>query len=333
MSGFVDKHLKKKSWLSWLLVGVSFFYKIVVAGKRKRAVSEKIQGLRIVSVGNIVCGGSGKTPFDMTLAGYLQDKGLKVAISVRGYKSELEDGVTLISDYNKVFPIAKKAGDEPLLLAESLPRVPVIVGKDRLAAVRYLQEKFADLDVIILEDSFQNFKVAHDFDFVLFKAKVGLGNGWCLPAGYLREAEQALADADCIVVDGENHQVEKLAKKYGKQLLKGKITTRGFFAFDNSKVSEQKLKSGVCYSVSAIADPRAFEEKVEEAGIYLAKKFAFDDHHHFQDLSLHQLRDADYLLVTDKDMVKLRVKESIREKLVSLRIDYQLDLDKVRGLL
>ncbi len=333
MSSFADKHLKKKSWLSWLLAGFSFVYKGVVAFKRKRAIPARVEGVRVVCVGNIVCGGSGKTPFDMSLANYLVDKGLKVAISVRGYKSQLESGVHLISDADKVLPIASRAGDEALLLAESLPQVPVVVGKDRLSAVRYLCKRFADLDIIILEDSFQNFSVAHDFDFVLFKAKVGLGNGWCLPAGYLREGKQALRDADCIVLDGDNRQVEMLAHEYGKQVLKGKIVSRGFYAAGGKQMSVKTLQSGVCYCVSGIADPKAFEDKIEEAGIVLGKRFAFGDHHHFRDLPMAQLTEADYVLVTDKDMVKLRAVKALRDKLVSLPIEYQLDFDSVPGLL
>jgi len=308
-------------------------YKAVVTSKRKNAAPAKANGVRIIGVGNIVCGGSGKTPFDLSLGKYLQSKKIKVAISVRGYKSALEDEVTLISDRQAVLPIASKAGDEPLLLAENLLGVPVIVGKDRAKAVCYLQETFADLDVIILEDSFQNFKVAHDFDFVLFKARVGVGNGWCLPAGYLREGESALADADCIVLDGDNSRVERLASKYGVPLLKGKIVSQGFFDAEGNKVESKRLQGGVCYSLAAIADPAAFERMVEEAGVCLAKKFTFGDHHHFQDLPERKLAQADFLLVTDKDMVKLRENAKIKSKLVSLRIDYKLDFEAVRGLL
>ena len=192
MSSFADKHLKKKSWLSHLLWGASLIYRFVVAAKRKKAAPLKIKGVKIVGVGNIVCGGSGKTPFDVALARCYQEKKVKVAISVRGYKSRLESSATLISDRKAVLPQAKMAGDEPQLLAQMLPGVPVVVGKDRQRAVRLLLDKFKDLEVVILEDSFQNFKLAHDFDFVLFKAKVGVGNGWCLPAGYLREGEEAL---------------------------------------------------------------------------------------------------------------------------------------------
>ncbi len=333
MSDFAEKHLKKKSWLSRGLFGFSLLYQAITAIKRAKASPKKIGGVKIVGVGNIVCGGSGKTPFDVSLARFFLSKGMKVAISVRGYKSQLESGVSLISDRQRIFSIAKKAGDEPQLLAEKLPGVPVVVGKNRLLAVRCLQQKFPDLDVIILEDSFQNFAVAHDFDFVLFKAKVGLGNGWCLPAGYLREGKRALAAADCVVVDGENLQVETLAKKCGKQLLQGEIAAVGFFDADGKKVSLQKLTSGKCYAVSAIADPLAFEKSLEKAGVVLAEKFAFSDHCDFSDLPLEKLSSADFLLVTDKDLVKLRENAAVRERLVSLRIDYKVDFEAVRGLL
>ncbi len=329
----MHKWLLEKTFVSYLLYPFSLVYQAIVDNRRAKSLPWKPQNVKIIGVGNIVCGGSGKTPFDISLAKFLQSRGCKIAISVRGYKSELENEVTLISDRHKLLPPIVKAGDEPKLLAKRLPKVPVIVGKDRLMAVRMLLHIYSDLDFIILEDSFQNFKVAHDFDFVLFKAKIGLGNGWCLPAGYLREGHQALKYADCIVLDGDNKQIENLANQYGKQLTKGKIETTGFFDVDGQKVDVEELKKSVCCSLSAIADPKIFEKSVESFGINLVNKFRFPDHHDLEKLPWSLLSKVDYIIITDKDLMKLEDSEVLKSKLVSLRIEYNFDFDSVQGLL
>ncbi len=324
--------LLKKSFVSYILFPISLVFGFVADRRRKKSSPWKPKNVKIIGVGNIVCGGSGKTPFDISLAKFLQSKGYKIAISVRGYKSELENTITLISDRRKLLSQSFSAGDEPKLLAKRLPSIPVIVGKDRLLAVKSLLQIYSDLDFIILEDSFQNFKVAHDFDFVLFKSKVGLGNGWCLPAGYLRENSPALEDADCIVLDGDNEQVESLATRYGKQLRKGKIEARGFFDVEGQEVAVERLKNSVCCSLSAIADPNSFERSVENFGIELERNFRFPDHNNLKKLPWKYLKNADYIIVTDKDLMKLEDCEELKRKLVSLRIEYKFDFEAVQGL-
>ena len=98
----------------------------------------------------------------------------------------------MISDENQVLDLAKEAGDEAFLLASKLPGIPVIAGRNRKKAIQILEEKYPELEYIILDDSFQHLKVEHDLDFVVFNAIGGMGNGFVLPAGILRESISAL---------------------------------------------------------------------------------------------------------------------------------------------
>ena len=150
-------------------------------------------------------GGTGKTPFTIFLAKYLQQKGFKIAVSHRGYKGDFENTNILISDAHKVFEEAKNAGDESYLLALKLNGIPVIVGSNRQISIRILEKRYPELDYIILDDSFQKHSIKKDFEFVIFKSTIGIGNGFVLPAGFLRESLKALKFADYFVINGRKN--------------------------------------------------------------------------------------------------------------------------------
>ncbi|HNQ42989.1 MAG TPA: tetraacyldisaccharide 4'-kinase, partial [Candidatus Cloacimonadota bacterium] len=154
---------------------------------------------KIISIGNLSAGGSGKTPITIALAQAMSQSGLKVAVSHRGYKGEAEHGLALVSDRDKILLNARQAGDEAVLIASSLPGIPVVAGKNRARALRLLESRFPDLDCIIMDDTFQHLAVARDLDFVVCDTAIGFANGRCLPAGYLREPVSVLNE-DIVVL-------------------------------------------------------------------------------------------------------------------------------------
>lgn len=326
MQKLIEQNLYKKSLLSWLLWPFSLVYSIVLILRRKFCSGGYRSRCQIISVGNIVSGGSGKTPVTIFLAKYLQQQEKKVAVSHRGYKGKFEHQNKLISNKNDVFDFAKEAGDETYLLASKLPGIPVIAGRNRINSIRILEENYPDLEYIILDDSFQHLKVQHDLDFVVFNAIGGMGNGFLLPAGILREPLSALKFADYIVWNGKAEIPSKL-KKFNKPILRGEYQIK---KFTDSRGKEISL-SGKLALLSAIGLPASFENTIRKAGINFEKHFRFPDHYDFKNKGIIQeisdeikLKNIDYLLTTEKDFAKLQFIEHYLP-LAIVEIEFELE--------
>ena len=340
---FIEKHLYQRSLLSYLLYPLSLIFTAVQ--KIRRMIYSSIPGLsyrspcHIISVGNIVSGGSGKTPLTIFLAQYLSQKGRKIAVSHRDYGGRFERENRLISDRKEVFSEAKYAGDEAYLLARKLPGIPVIAGKHRKRSIEKLVQEFPDLDHIILDDSFQHLKVKHDLDIIVMNALGGRGNGFLLPAGILREPVSVLAKADLIVLNN-SIDIPDYLSKYKEKLIAGKYRTKGFFDLQNIEKKITDFKGKRIALFSGIGNPAAFELTVKEVGISFVHHFKFADHHHYDRADLEKLRleadlkDIDLFITTEKDQVKLTKLEVTDLDIIVLKIELTLDnLDEAAGFI
>ena len=308
MQKLIEKNLYKKSLLSWLLLPFSLFYSVFLLLRRKLHSGGYRSRCKIISVGNIVSGGSGKTPVTIFLAKHLQEQGKKVAVSHRGYKGKFENENKLISNDKEVFDFAKDAGDEAFLLASKFSGIPVIAGRNRKKSIQILEEKYPDLEYIILDDSFQHLKVQHDSDFVVFNAMGGIGNGFVLPAGILREPLSALKFADYIVWNGKGEIPPKI-QNFKKSILQGNYRIRRISDLKGNEIKP----AGKCALLSGIGLPKSFENTVQQAGINFEKHFCFADHYDFQNKEILKqiadevkLEEIDHLLTTEKDFAKLQ---------------------------
>ncbi len=308
MQKLTEKNLYKKSLLSWLLLPLSLIYSVILILRRKLHSDGYRSRCQIISVGNIVSGGSGKTPVTIFLAKHLQKQGKKVAVSHRGYKGEFENENILISDEKQIFDFARDAGDEAFLLASKLSGIPVITGRNRRKSIRILEEKYSDLEYIILDDSFQHLKVQHDSDFVVFNAIGGIGNGFVLPAGILREPLAALKFADYLVWNGKGEIPAKI-QKFNKPVLKGYYQIKRISDLDGKELDT----TGRCALLSGIGLPKSFENTIQQAGINFEKHFRFPDHYDFKSQKILKqisadvkLEKIDHLLTTEKDFAKLQ---------------------------
>ncbi len=310
----LDKLLYRKTIFSYLLYPVSLIYGMIVAGKRKRFRQEKdllktkllIGNTKLISVGNILVGGSGKTPFTIFLAKTLLDSGYKVAVSHRGYKGRFEESCHLISDYSEVYPEASDAGDEPLLLAENLKGIPVIAGKNRFEAVHVLTKHFPELDYIILDDSFQHHKVVKDFNFIMFNDNLHSPNKFLLPAGPYREDMTALKDADVLVYMGTK-DIE--LTRFRLPIMRGSYTFNSFRTLDNRSIDIQALLGKKIALLSAIGQPDSFEKTIKSQGIDFCRHFTYPDHYDYGEGTIQYVKQTDsfdYIITTEKDAVKLR---------------------------
>ncbi|MCB5246904.1 MAG: tetraacyldisaccharide 4'-kinase [Candidatus Cloacimonetes bacterium] len=330
----IHRHLKRRSPLSDLLSPLGQLNAFLQIQRRKR-LSPKAwhPPCPVISIGNIVSGGSGKTPFTIYLAGLLGASGCKVAISHRGYKGRLENTPTLISDRERILFGATDAGDEALLIAKRLPGIPVAVGKQRVAAVSLLLAKYPDLDVLLLDDAFQHLGIARDLDIVCFDADLGCGNGRLIPAGYLREPVSALASASLLVVTNKHASSgsETIAgcwDAFAKPVFHCRLQARDGMDAEGRSVELGSLAGKKLLLISGIADPDSFENSVKALGLSWLHHFRYPDHYTFRE-SMEAQRiaqiaakySADILLCTEKDLAKLASHAELRDKLLALRMD------------
>ncbi len=179
---------------------------------------------RVISVGNIVVGGTGKTPAVIAIAKHLQRAGMRVAILLRGYKRHIREKVTIVSDGEKVCASAIESGDEAQMMARYLSGVPILVGKCRYLAGQVALARFK-VDVLLLDDGFQHRQLARDVDILTIPATHPFGSPEkLLPAGTLREPPAALKRADLILLTHTNipdisTPIKKLVKSLAPNAL------------------------------------------------------------------------------------------------------------------
>ncbi|MBT3169081.1 MAG: tetraacyldisaccharide 4'-kinase [Candidatus Cloacimonetes bacterium] len=322
MQNLIERHLLNRSLLSYLLLPLAWKFSFLQIIRRKIIFPKFKAKCKIISVGNIVSGGSGKTPVTIYLAKYFITKRKKVAISHRGYKGEFEKTVRIISDREQIFDFAKDAGDEPFLLAEKLPNIPVVAGKNRQKSIELLLAKFPDLDYIILDDSFQNLKVKKDLDFIVFNSITKLGNGFVLPAGFLREPLSALKYADYIIYNGDG-EIPTQITKYKKPTLRTKYDVKNFTNQNGNNILKSDLQNKRIALLSAIGTPKSFEKTILNCGLRFEKHYAFPDHYDYQKLKISEY---DYVLTTEKDFAKLRfIKHHLPLVVVEVELKFKED--------
>jgi len=314
-----------------------------VTGLRNRCfdwglMRERGAGVPVISVGNIVAGGTGKTPFVEYLAKILIEKGLKLAMVSRGY-GRRSRGVAIVSDGAGAIVSAHHGGDEPVQVARRFPRLAVVVGEDRVAAARCAVEELR-AEVILLDDGYQHRALRRECDILLLDARTNIAREPMLPAGYRREPLGGMRRADLIVFTRVDPAAEGvpwepvLRRWYGGPLAVSRIATEGFYrASDGQRAS---LQGTSCFAFSGIADHAGFVAGLGALGIRIAGEHGYADHHRYSQADLDHLArafersGAEMLLTTEKDLMRLTADEELRHRacevlpLVYSRIELQL---------
>lgn len=278
---------------------------------------------KVISVGNISVGGTGKTPVIKFLADYLKASGFKVAILSRGYKRKSK-GSVVVSDGKRVLSDILQSGDEPFLLAKKLPGVPVVTESDRYKGASLISERFQP-DVILLDDGFQHRRLFRDLNIVTVDASTGFGRGLLLPAGFLREPLSSLCRASLIWLT----RVDQ-AKEADVLIAKIKKNTRApiissyheaadlIHANTHDRFPLSFLRQKKVLLFSGIANHSAFEDTVKALGSNVVFHKKFPDHYHYRarDIEtitgLSQNNNVQLILTTEKDFV--RVTEFVDDK-------------------
>lgn len=284
----------------------------------------------------MIVGGSGKTPFTIYLAEQLSKQGIKTAVSHRGYKSELEQGASLISDREKLLPEAEKAGDEAWLIASRLPSIPVTAGRDRKAAIELLYKTFPDLDCIILDDSFQHLKVKHDFDIIIVSEWLRFGNGFVLPSGILREPLQAIKNADLIILNRitetgtPDMALTAKFQAWEKEFMAGGYKADRLYDFTGKAIDPTLVKTDKMLMVAGVGNPAGFEASCKSLGLKIVGGMPFPDHFDYKDesarqsiLKLREKTGAQWIISTEKDYAKLRKYQEFADCLLVLGISFE----------
>lgn len=284
----------RRGWLAWLLWPLSIILGLLVRIRHGLYLSgllrRKSASVPLIVVGNVVAGGAGKTPTVMALVQHLRERGLRPGVISRGHGRHSQDGREVMPDST-----ARDVGDEPLLIKRNTD-VPVFVATRRVSAARDLIAKYPEVDVLISDDGLQHHQMSRDIDICVFDDR-GIGNGFLLPAGPLREPWPRHVD---MVLHTGSHPA------FTGFTSRRELATHAKRA-DGSQLDLALLAQAndkPLLALAAIARPNAFFNMLRARGISPARVIALPDHFDFE----HWQRpdDQDYALIcTEKDAVKL----------------------------
>lgn len=293
---------------------------------RRLTKSVRIQGARVLSIGNITTGGTGKTPATIYFSKLLRAEFPNQAVLSRGYGGHLAHQTNLLSDGYRLHLTSDDSGDEPYLMAVNLPGVKVAVGRNRLKNAQRLVAEFGT-NFFLLDDGFQHYRIGRDADVVLIDATNAFGSGRLLPQGILREPIENLRRAHAIVLTKTDLVNNSTLDSLKERVLRASGLSHVFTSRHAAKglvqipheyspqaqpkiIATDILKHETVWALSAIANSRAFEEMLRRAGAENVEQISFRDHHDFSerdiDMILSRVRPYDLVVTTEKDYVRLR---------------------------
>lgn len=290
----IERSWYKQGFVSYLFLPLTLvFWLLMITRKFLFAVGLKTQQkskIPVIVVGNITVGGTGKTPFVIYLVKLLKSMGYKPGIVSRGYGAKEDENTPFPRLLTSDMDVAL-SGDEPKLLALRA-NVPVVIDPKRANAVSFISEQ-TDCDIIISDDGLQHYSMGRDLEVVLIDQQRGLGNGWLLPVGPLRESKSRLKTVDLVVENsGFNNSNEE--QDYA-------LTASSPYQLENA---ELELKTKTVHLISGIGNPQRFLDTAEGMGFKVASTTWLPDHHNFTLSDFSHFSENDLVLMTEKDAVK-----------------------------
>jgi tetraacyldisaccharide 4'-kinase len=302
-------------------------------------------GVPTISVGNLTVGGNGKTPFTLFLARMLRKQGIATGIVSRGWGRRAHGPrAAIVSDGERVMLDVYEAGDEPLMMAKSFDG-PIAIGRRRAEAIALLKDftraRALPLDAVILDDGFQHLRLKRDLNLLLVNATRGFGNGWLLPAGPMRDRQEAIARADAVVIVEDGQQRSSALKDAGLRLLDSRLLFHAqlepralvtaepppedLTAPPRWREDPLALQGRRAVAVSGLADPSGFHAMLDRLGANVVARLAYPDHHDYGPYDVENILDAarhaELVITTAKDLVKLEYFPLTGLPLYALRVD------------
>jgi len=304
---WIESHWARVTAVSVLLAPVSLLFGAAAAIRRAAYHNGIVASIRlpvpVIVIGNITAGGTGKTPLTLWLAAFLRNRGHTPGIVCRGYggRARAPQRVLPASD-----PLA--CGDEAVLLARR-SGCEVWIGADRAAAARTLLAAHPACDVILSDDGLQHYALARDIEICVVDAARGLGNGWLLPGGPLREPPSRLTTVDAVVVNGEagcepHPSISRLpdrAARFAMTLQGSKFCN---LLHPEHRVGAEHFRGMHAHAVAGIGHPQRFFRHLQGLGLEFTAH-PFPDHHAYRAADI-AYPGAQAIVMTEKDAVKCR---------------------------
>lgn len=283
----------RQAWWLWFLRPLEAVFRLIALVRRvlysAGFLSRYDADVPVVVVGNITVGGTGKTPVVLALIEHLQAQGLKPGLVSRGYGATGSSFPHIVSSDST----AADCGDEALLIFQRTA-CPCVVSPSRVEAVRQLTAAF-DVDLILSDDGLQHYALGRSMEIAVLDKARGVGNGFCLPAGPLREPLSRLQSVDHVLYRGSANTEDGFS--YQSEALVNVVTG------EERSVSSDAIGSEV-YGIAGIGQPQQFFSSLASAGFNLQTRI-FDDHYNYQASDLADLGDRP-IIMTEKDAVKCR---------------------------
>ncbi|MEI9479718.1 MAG: tetraacyldisaccharide 4'-kinase [Deltaproteobacteria bacterium] len=287
----------------------------------------------VISVGNITVGGTGKTPLVMALVKGLAKRGIRTAILTRGYKGKKVSG-HVASDGQSIFLSPEESGDEPYLMSKTLKGTPVVIGKNRFLAGEKALHQFG-VDGVLLDDGYQHLQLHRDLNILLIDSNIGFGDRHLLPRGILREPLEQLRRASLILLtkvdppEAPRPLEEELRKLHPSlPIFHSHYEPLGLIGPKEEREDLHALQGKNVLALSGIANPGSFSSLLKKCGSEVIKEIAFPDHHHYTAYDLRSIEEkskgTDYIVTTEKDMVKLNPLNIDRLPIRALRIEMRI---------
>jgi 3-deoxy-D-manno-octulosonic-acid transferase len=306
-----------------ILRGISLAYRawqeIRVAAFGLGLIRSVRMGRPVISVGNLTLGGSGKTPAVLSIGRILLQNGRHPAVLSRGYGGRSSEKIRVASNKSGVKASPDALGDEPCLISERLPEVPVLVSPDRAAAGRHALEVF-HADVLVLDDGYQHLRLNRDLNLLVMDAVEPFGNGYVFPRGILREAARQVRRADAILLThaADPSVTETLRKFLGKDrpelpIFSSRHRIVDLVHLDTGEISSlATIRQTPVMAVTGIGQPERFFQTLHENESKMALECVYPDHHRYSEKDIEFLeaearrRDVRRIVTTEKDAVRIR---------------------------
>lgn len=290
----------------------------------------EVENVEIICIGNIVAGGSGKTPAVQYFVKKYLDEGKKVGVLSRGYKGKRNKEPMFVTDGKEIFATPLESGDEAYLHALNL-KVPVVVSKNRYEGAVYLRDN-CKVDIIVMDDGFQHRKLKKDRNIILIDATNPFGGDEYLPKGRLRESISSLKRADEIIITKSNYVKEDIIsfiinkiKKYEKPVSVATFKEGYFYNLEKKNFPLNEIKDKKVMIFSSIANPKIFYNTVEKLKPNKIDEIKFVDHHFYSNEEIEEIctesKKYDYTITTEKDIVKIN--KNI-ENLLILKMEFEI---------
>ncbi len=299
---------------------------------------------RVISIGNLTLGGTGKTPAAIALAREAQRRGLKPCILTRGYRGTAK-GPCFVSRGEGPLLDEKQAGDEAVLMALQVKGIPVVKGPDRYQAGMFALQSLPPVhrpDLFLLDDGFQHWGLFRDKDILLVDGMNPFGNRRLFPAGPLREPVSEAERADIIVItrtahpaDGQKSGFAELTeeiRKYNRSapLFSAEHRPSRFISISGETHSLAWAKDKTFFAFCGIGNPESFRETLASAGIQLLGLRAFRDHYRYSRKDLEEIlseskkNNSAWIVTTEKDIMRLKHID-LPDNLVALAIEFHTE--------